>query len=274
MMSNKIIEVKREDGSIVKVYVSRPSAQAIRKADIYRAKIWNECLDEGIKTKEELAVVMEKRGIWGKDQQKEEIEIVENLAKLEKQLYLGDGKKKIPIDNGKKIAIQMRVLRNTLRQLLIEKNNFEQNTAENIADNARFDYLVSACSFYENGQKVYKDIAEYNDKASDDVSFALAGALAEMMYSYNPDDENSLPENQWLKHFNLVNDEGSLVNDKEELVDLEGRQINDLGHYINAKGERVDIEGNLLDENGNYVIKADYTVPTKRKRRTVKTTES
>lgn len=274
MMSNKIIEVKREDGSIVKVYVSRPSAQAIRKADIYRAKIWNECLDEGIKTKEELAVVMEKRGIWGKDQQKEEIEIVENLAKLEKQLYLGDGKKKIPIDNGKKIAIQMRVLRNTLRQLLIEKNNFEQNTAENIADNARFDYLVSACSFYENGQKVYKDIAEYNDKASDDVSFALAGALAEMMYSYNPDDENSLPENQWLKHFNLVNDEGSLVNDKEELVDLEGRQINDLGHYINAKGERVDIEGNLLDDNGNYVIKADYTVPTKRKRRTVKTTES
>ena len=68
---------------------------------------------------------------------------------------------------------------------------------------------------------MYKDIAEYNDKASDDVSFALAGALAEMMYSYNPDDENSLPENQWLKHFNLVNDEGSLVNDKEELVDLE-----------------------------------------------------
>ena len=60
--------------------------------------------NEDIKTKEELAVVMKKRGIWGDEQQKEEIEIVENLAKLEKQLYLGDGKKKIPIDNGKKIA--------------------------------------------------------------------------------------------------------------------------------------------------------------------------
>lgn len=273
-MSNKPVEVTREDGSIVKLFVARPSAQSIRKADIYRAKIWNECLDEGIKTKEELSIVMEKRGIWGKDQQKEEIEIVENLTKLEKQLYLGDGKKKIPIDNGKKIAVQMRVLRNSLRQLLIEKNNFEQNTAETIADNARFDYLVSSCSFYENGQKVYKDIDEYNNKASDDISFALAGALAEMMYSYNPDDENSLPENQWLKHFNLVNDKGSLVNDKEELVDLDGRKINDLGHYVNTKGERVDIEGNLLDERGNYVIKADYTVAAKRKKRIVKTTES
>ena len=37
---------------------------------------------------------MEKEESGGKDQQKEEIEIVENLAKLEKQLYLGDGKKK------------------------------------------------------------------------------------------------------------------------------------------------------------------------------------
>ena len=104
-MSNKVVEIKKEDGSTVKAYVSRPSAQAIRKADIYRAKIWNECLDEDIKTKEELAVVMKKRGIWGDEQQKEEIEIVENLAKLEKQLYLGDGKKKIPIDNGKLILV-------------------------------------------------------------------------------------------------------------------------------------------------------------------------
>lgn len=272
---NKKVEVKTENGSTVSLYVSKPSAQAIRKADIYRAKIWNECLDEGIKTKEELAIVMKKRGIWGDAEQKEEIDIINKLSELEKQLYLGDGKKKIPIDNGKKIAIQMRVLRNKLRQLLIEKNNFEQNTAENISDNARFDYLVSACSFHQNGQKVYNNIDEYNDKASDETSYALAGALAEMMYSYDPNDENSLPENQWLSHFSLVNEDGSLVNDKEELVDLEGRKINEEGHYINSKGERVDIDGNSLDKNGNYVIKADYVVPTKRKRRvTTKTTES
>ena len=62
MMSNKIIEVKREDGSIVKVYVSRPSAQAIRKATLYTGlKYGMSILDEGIKTKEELAVVMEKK---------------------------------------------------------------------------------------------------------------------------------------------------------------------------------------------------------------------
>jgi len=272
---NKKVEVKKEDGSVLSLYVSKPSAESIRKADIYRAKIWNECLDEGIKTKEELSIVMKKRGIWGDEEQKEEVEIVQKLGELERQLYLGVGKKKIPIDNGKKIAIQMRVLRNKLRDLLVQKNNFEQNTAENISDNARFDYLVSSCSFYENGQRVYKTIDEYNQKASDDVSFTLAGSLAEMMYSYDPNDENSLPENQWLSHFSLVNKDGSLVNDKEELVDLEGRKINEQGHYINSQGERVDIDGNPLDENGNYVIKADYVLPTKRKRKTTaKTTES
>lgn len=269
-MSNKEVEVTKADGSKVKVYVTNPTAIAIQKADIYRAKVWNECLDEGIKTKEELAIVMEKRGIWGQSQIKEELEIIESLNKLEKELYLGDGKKKIPLSDGKTIAIRMRELRNRLRTLLIEKNNFEQNTAENISDNARFDYLVSACTYYQNGQKVYNNIDDYNNRASDEIAFAAAGALAEMMYSYDPSSEQNLPENQWLKHFSLVDDDGRLVDGDSSLVDIDGRKINELGHYLNSKGERTDRDGNLLDDNGNYIIKADYAVPTKRKRRTAK----
>ena len=273
-MNKKDIEVTKQDGSKVKVYITSPNAYAVQRADIYRAKIWNECLDEGIKTKDELAVVMEKRGIWGQVQAEKQLEIIQTLGALEKDLYLGDGKKKIPLSDGKRIAIKMRSLRNQLRTLLIEKSNFEQNTAENISDNARFDYLVSACTYYENGQKVYKDIEDYNNRASDEIAFAAAGALAEMMYSYDPENENNLPENQWLKHFELINEEGSLIDDDKDLVDLEGRKINEFGHFVNAKGERIDIDGNPLDEKGNYVIKADYVVPTKRKKRTVKTTES
>jgi len=269
-MSKKQVLVTKNDGSSINIYVTSPTAIAIQKADIYRAKVWNECLDEGIKTKEELAVVMEKRGIWGKSQIQQELKIVEQLTNLERDLYLGDGKKKIPLSDGKNIAFKMKELRSELRRLLIEKNNFEQNTAENISDNARFDYLVSACTFYENGQKVYNNIEDYNNRASDEIAYAAAGALAEMMYSYDPSSEQTLPENQWLKHFNLVNEEGQLVDNNEKLVDLDGRTINELGHYINAKGERTDRDGNLLDENGNYIIKADYVVPTKRKKRTVK----
>jgi hypothetical protein len=269
-MSKKQVLVTKNDGSSINVYVTSPTAIAIQKADIYRAKVWNECLDEGIKTKEELAVVMEKRGIWGKSQIQQELKIVEQLTNLERDLYLGDGKKKIPLSDGKNIAFKMKELRSELRRLLIEKNNFEQNTAENISDNARFDYLVSACTFYENGQKVYNNIEDYNNRASDEIAYAAAGALAEMMYSYDPSSEQTLPENQWLKHFNLVNEEGQLVDNNEKLVDLDGRTINELGHYINAKGERTDRDGNLLDENGNYIIKADYVVPIKRKKRTVK----
>jgi len=269
-MSKKQVLVTKNDGSSINIYVTSPTAIAIQKADIYRAKVWNECLDEGIKTKEELAVVMEKRGIWGKSQIQQELKIVEQLTNLERDLYLGDGKKKIPLSDGKNIAFKMKELRSELRRLLIEKNNFEQNTAENISDNARFDYLVSACTFYENGQKVYNNIEDYNNRASDEIAYAAAGALAEMMYSYDPSSEQTLPENQWLKHFNLVNEEGQLVDNNEKLVDLDGRTINELGHYINAKGERTDRDGNLLDENGNYIIKADYVVPIKRKKRTVK----
>jgi len=96
-MSNKEVEVTKADGSKVKVYVTNPTAIAIQKADIYRAKVWNECLDEGIKTKEELAIVMEKRGIWGQSQIKEELEIIESLNKLEKEGVITYDRKRILI---------------------------------------------------------------------------------------------------------------------------------------------------------------------------------
>ena len=57
----------------------------------------------------------------------------------------------------------------------------EENTAESIADNAKFDYLVAFCTHHENGEKVYKNIDDYNLKSSDSISFMAAAKLAEMI---------------------------------------------------------------------------------------------
>jgi hypothetical protein len=267
-MSNKRkdIEVSLENGSTVKIYVIPPTAKVIQKADRYRAKAWTECIEDGIKTKDELAIIMEKRNIWSQEHRKKEEEIIKELTDCEKELYLGGGKKTALLSDGKSIAIRMRQLRNDLKNLYMDKLSMEQNTAEALSDNARFDYIVAYSTFYENGQNVYKDIDDYNDKSSDEIAFAAAGALAEMMYNFNSKGDEALPENQWLKTFDLVDENLSLVNEDKELVDLEGRKINELGYYINSDGKRTDKDGNLLDENGNYVIKVDYGKPNTRKR--------
>jgi hypothetical protein len=78
------------------------------------------------------------------------------------------------------------------------------------------------------------------------------------MYAIDKDFESNLPENKFLKTFNFVNEELSLVNDKGQTVDVEGRRIDQSGYYVNDEGKRIDKDGNLLDENGNYIPSVTY----------------
>ena len=271
----KDLEVKK-DGKTIKFYIQSPTSDVVSRADRYRAKIWTECLEDGIKTKEELELMMEQRGIWTKAHQEKQDKITKKIQDLEKELYLSKGDKQLK--DGVSTAITMRKLRNDLREHIMKRLSLENNSAEALSDNARFDFLVANCTFYENGESVYNGIQDYNKKAADEIAYAAAASLAEVMYSYDSSQEDSLPENKWLKHFDLVNEEGSLVDENKNLVDLDGRKINEFGYYINDDGQRIDINGNLLDDDGNYIITTNYKKakkPSTRKKRTPrKATES
>lgn len=259
---NVTVKIAQEDGSIkeVNIYVSRPSNNTIKNADRYRAKTWNQCINDGILTKKELGQILEKRGVWNDEKAIQESKIATQIQELEKKLYLGlgvDGKK-AKLSEGKEWALQMRLLRIQLRELISEKITLEENTAEALSDNAKFDYFVADCTFYENGQKVYKDVDDYNSKSADEIAYAAASALGEMMYQVDTKFEENLPENKWLKKFNLVNEDLSLVNTDGDLVDTKGRKINELGHYIDDQGKRIDLDGNPLESDGTYIIQLDY----------------
>ena len=152
----------------------------------------------------------------------------------------------------------MRIKRNELRDLIAEKMSLEQNTAESISDNSKFEYLVANCTFYENGQKVYTSLEDYQNRADDKLAFTVASSLAAMIYSVDKDFEAKLPENKFLKMFNFVNDDLNLVNKEGDTVDLDGKRIDRNGYWLNDEGQRVDKDGNVLDENGNYVPTVEY----------------
>lgn len=242
----------------VKGYVVRPSNDVNKAADRYRAKIWNQCLVDGILTRKELEKVLKDRGIFGEEKINEERDISQKIQDLEKKLYHGDGTgKKMKLSEGKEIAIEMRRLRIKLRNLISERLSFEENTAEALSDNSKFDFIVSSCSYKEDGSRAYSSIEDYNQRSSDEFSFAAASALAEMLYQIDPKIEQSLPENKWLKQFEMVDENLNLVKDGV-LVDTKGRRINEFGFYIDDNGNRVDVDGNPLDEFGNYVISVKY----------------
>lgn len=254
----KIVEVD-VDGNKVKIMVKKPNNVTLSQAQRVGAKAWTDCVRDGIMTKKELEKFMKEQGIWDDGKDKEQKALVEEIASLEKKLFIGSqGHTKLKASEGKEIAIKMRMKRAELRDLIAERISLEQNTAESISDNARFDYLVANCAFYENGQKVYNSLEEYQSRADVEPAFTAASTLAAMLYSVDKDFEAKLPENKFLKMFNYVNEDLSLVNKEGETVDLEGRRIDKNGFYLNDEGKRVDKDGNLLDESGNYIPTVEY----------------
>ena len=106
---------------------------------------------------------------------------------------------------------------------------------------------------------MYNSLDDYLNRSDDDVAFAAASALAQLMYSIDKNVEANLPENRFLSKFNFVNDDLSLVDLDGNRVDVKGKRIDDSGYYLNDKGERVDTDGNLIDKDGNYVPSVTYT---------------
>lgn len=256
------VTVTNDDGSekIVKLVIKRPGNAIMSQAQRVGAKAWTDCVRDGIMTKKELEKFMKAQGIWDDGKDEAQKKIVQEIADLEKRLFVSGKDKggKLRASEGKEIAVQMRLKRLELRDLVSERIALEQNTAEAISDNSRFDFLVANSAFYENGEKVYTSLEDYREKADSEVGFAAARELAGMLYSVDKDFEAKLPENKFLKMFNFVNEDLSLVNEAGETVDLEGRKIDSEGFYVNDEGKRVDKDGNVLDENGNYIPSLHY----------------
>jgi hypothetical protein len=275
----KTVEVSINNGDTetkVKIVVKKPNNVIMSQAQRVGAKAWTDCVRDGIMTKKELEKFMKEQGIWDDGKDEEQKKIVKEISDLEKRLYVGGTStgNKLKASEGKEIAIQMRIKRNELRDFIAERMSLEQNTAESISDNARFDFLVANCTFYENGNKVYTNLDEYKEKADSELGFAAATALASLLYSVDKDFEAKLPENKFLKMFNFVDDNLSLVNNKGETVDLEGRRIDKSGYYINEEGKRVDRDGNMLDELGNYIPTVTYVTEEEEESKSVKSKKS
>ena len=246
------------DGKTVKIVVKRPGNKISNDAQRKGALVWTQCVREGVMTKRELMKYMKEQGVWNDDKNEDEKIILDKIAALEKELYLGTKASKIRASKGKEIAVDIRKQRIKLRDLLSERMGLEANTAESLSDNAKFDYIVAHCTYHENGDKVYKDLDDYDQRSDDPVAFHAASALAEMIYIVDSNFERKLPENKFLQKFNYVNDDLSLVNKNGDTVDLEGRIINEEGHYLDTEGQRTDKDGHLLDEDGAYVPQVTY----------------
>jgi hypothetical protein len=239
------------DNKEVTFLVKSPSLQDQREA----TKVYNTAFSDALKAK---AVVRAKlddllvdQGLWDDKKQFEFTSLQSQILDNERKLAKGG----ISLTDAKNVALEMKKQREELRDLIAVKTNLDTHTAEGQADNARFNYLVSACTVYNDNKKPYfSSYDDYLNKASDPVAILAAQNLAGMLYGLENNYEEKLPENRFLKQYKFVDDKLRLINKDGKLVDSDGRLIDENGRYVNDKGEFIDKDGNLVNIDGDYVI--------------------
>lgn len=219
-------------------------------------KIYNQAFSDAVKSgsivRARLDDLLKEQGLWDNNKQIEFVTIQTKLAAHEQTLAKGG----ISLKEAKRIAVDMKRLRLQMRDLISVKTELDTHTAEGQADNARFNYLVSACVVYKDTKKpVFSSYEDYLNRSSSAVAILGAQKLASIMYGLDSNFEKKLPENKFLIKYKLVNDNLDYVDDKGRLVDEEGRLVDSEGRYINEEGQFVDIDGNLVNDKGDYLTK-------------------
>ena len=247
----KAIVGKDRDGNNVTIDVLRPTAAHLRTAQMEYNRAFRDALESGALLRQKLDQYMTSQGLWNEEKEKKYQEINKEILDLERRLKGGG----IKLKTAKRLAIRMREKRDEFRDLISERTAMDGNTAEGQADNARFNSLLIQCLVEEEtDDPLFSSLESYDKKAAEPYVITGAGQLAQMMYNLDPEYDNNLPENKFLRAYKFADEKNRLINDGGNLVDEDGRLIDDEGRFVNEKGEYVDIEGNLIDKEGEYLV--------------------
>lgn len=248
-MSNEIFSMEIDDKN-VDFKLKSPSFKDQREAQ----KVYNQAFSDAVKSgcivRGRLDDLLKEQGLWDDKKEMQLNTLQHEILASEQKLAKGG----ISLNAAKGIALEMRGLRDKLRDLISVRTNLDNNTAEGQADNARFNYLVSCCLVYSDNNKPYfPSYEEYLNRSAEPVAIKAAQELATRLYGLDDNYEHQLAENKFLKQYKFVDNDLRFINKEGHLIDQDGRLVDKDGRFINDKGEYVDKEGNLVDDKGDYV---------------------
>jgi hypothetical protein len=244
----------KEGNNEVELAIVTPSSHVHQKARLVYAKAWREAVEGGAIMKEALDRYLREQKLWDDIREREFKRLRHEILEGERSLKAG-GNAGLTLHAAKELALRISDLRDEMADLLTERNRVAANTADTIAENAQFNYYVSACTVYNTtGNQVFSSLDNYIERAGEQMARDAAAKFAEYYYGSDDDVSPKLPEQEFLKEYKFADDKGRLVDKKGRLVDREGRLIDENKRFINDKGEFVDIDGNRVDENGQYIV--------------------
>lgn len=158
-----------------KYYLAAPTAEDIRGADWTYSKMFTKSLVEGITTSSEMMDILTRRGVIGPEFEQRSAELADNLNRKIFLLDLADN-----VDTKRQLSIDVARAREELFQWNQRLNGPMSNTCEQIADDARLEFLTAAIIQKEDGSKVWDSYDTFLKEKSQGL--ALKSRFEVMLY--------------------------------------------------------------------------------------------
>ncbi len=175
-------------------YIETPTAEDIRGADWQYSKTFTQCLVEGITTSAEMMDILTRRGIIGEEFEQRANELAEKLSQKIVALEESDD-----VDIKRELSLEVARSREELFQWNQRLNGPMNNTAEQISDDARLEYLTSAMVTKEDNSRVWDEYGTYLKEKSQ--ALALRSRFEIMLYLQGLDSDflDQTPEAQAMR---------------------------------------------------------------------------
>jgi hypothetical protein len=177
-MAEEIKEIRREflgPDEEIKYYIAAPTAEDVRGADWQYSKTYTKSLTEGITTNAEMMDILMQRGIVGPEFEQRATELTELLNEKIRELANATD-----VDEKRELAIEVSQFREELFQWNQRLNGPMSNTCEQMADDARLEYLTSCIVQTEDGTKVWKSYDDFLKEKSQ--ALALRARFEVMLF--------------------------------------------------------------------------------------------
>ena len=245
-MSEFKITVNGEEKTVL---IKKPNSQVLADAKLEANKTVSRAIRAGELSRNEIRNYMRNQGMWDDEKENRLDELQLKIRNGERALAKGG----IKLEEARKLALDIRGYRAEFSGLLVAQRELDQYSAQGQGDNVQFDYLVSACAFYEDGKQVFESLDDYRNRADEEIAERVAAEFSLLHYGLNPDFQKNRPENKFLLKYGFVNEDLHLIDKKGRMVDMDGRLVDKDGKFIDEDGNFVDIYGNQVDKDGNVV---------------------
>lgn len=175
---NKNVESRREFQDPVSgkdYYIGVPTADDIRGADWQYSKTYTKSLVEGITTAAEMMDILMRRGVIGPEFEQRQKELTDVLSVKVETLQNSDS-----IDDKQRMALEVAATREELFNWNQRLNGPMANTCEQMADDARLEYLTSRMVQDIDGKRMWDDYSDFLTEKNQ--SFAMRSRFEIMLY--------------------------------------------------------------------------------------------